>query len=116
AVQLEHAQGVAYVGRLRGDRDGRQKDVALHDVVFDPFAVDRNVAFKKMETLVRQQCSDAIGLDIHPIDLPIGGRDDLPGQMMADEAVDAEYENTCHFSCKSAVAAGVVSMCSSIRP
>src|SRR5438270_5551704 len=65
-------------------------------MVFDPLAVDRDVALEEMETRLRQQRGNAIGLDIHPMDFPVGGGDDSPGQMMADEAVDAEYENTFH--------------------
>src|SRR5437773_12166867 len=67
-------------------------------MVFDPFAIDRDVALEEMETLLRQKHGNAIGLDIHSVDFPVGRRDDSPRQMMANEAVDAEYQDAFHFS------------------
>ena len=97
-VELEHAQRLADVGRRRGDGDQRQDGVALLDVVFDPLAVDRDVAFEEVEALLRQELADPIRLDVHPMDFPVGRRKDPPGQVMADEAVDAEYEDAFHCS------------------
>ena len=36
------------------------------------------------------------GLHVHAVDLPVGGREDALGQVMADEAVDAEDEDFFH--------------------
>ena len=36
---------------------------------------------------------DPLGLQIHAVDLPVGMRQDVLAQVMADEAVDAENEN-----------------------
>ena len=95
-VELEHAQGLAHVGRRRRDRHQRQHGVALLDVVFDPLPVDRDVAFEEMESLLGQQVGDPIGLHVHPVDLPVGRGDDPLGEVMADEAVDAEEEDSAH--------------------
>ena len=53
-VELEHAQRLAHVGRGRGDRDQRQDHVALADVVFDPFLVDRDVALEEVHARMRR--------------------------------------------------------------
>ena len=95
-VELEHAQRLAHVGGRRGDRDQRQHDVALLDVVLDPFPVDRDVAFEEVKALLRQQVGDAVRLHVHAVDFPVGRGDDPLGQVVADEAVDAEDQDFFH--------------------
>jgi hypothetical protein len=41
---------------------------------------------------------DAVALHVHPVDLPVGGREDALGEVMADEAVDAEDEDALHLA------------------
>ncbi len=65
-------------------------------MILDPFVVDGDVAFKKAETLVTEELRDAVVLHIHAIDLPVGPVDDALGQVMADEAVHAEDEDSFH--------------------
>ncbi len=116
-VELEHAQRLAHVRRGRRDRHQRQHDVALLDVVLDPLAVDRDVAFEKVEARVGQQRRDAVGLHVHPVDLPVGRRQDAARQVVADEAVDAEDQDAFHHSLvPTSSGGGVVWMRSSTGP
>ena len=95
-VELEHAQRVLDVGGRRGDRHQRQHRVALADVVFDPLLVDGDVAFEEVEALVAEQLLDAVGLHVHAVDLPVGRGEDALRQVVADEAVDAEDQDSFH--------------------
>src|SRR5438046_3373475 len=61
-VELEHAQRLAHVRRRGRDRDQRQRGVAFLDVVFDPLAIDGDVAFEETESLLPEQIADPIGL------------------------------------------------------
>src|SRR5665647_64345 len=49
-----------------------------------------------MEALLLHQVRDALGLHVHAVDLPVGLGDDAFGQVVADEAVDAEYQDFFH--------------------
>ncbi len=95
-IELEHAQRLANVGRRRRDRHQRQDRIAFLDVILDPFPVDRDVALEKMEALLGEQVGDAVGLHVHAVHLPVGRGDDPLGEVMADEAVDAEDEDSAH--------------------
>jgi hypothetical protein len=95
-VELEHAQRLAHVRCRRGDRHQRQDGVALAHVVLDPLAIDGDVAFEEPEALVLEQVGDAVGAHVHAVHLPVGGREDALGQVMADEAVDAEDQDLLH--------------------
>ena len=55
-VELEHPQGLAHIGRGRGDGHERQNHVALAHVVLDPLLVDGDVALHEVEPLVRRAC------------------------------------------------------------
>jgi hypothetical protein len=89
-IQLEHLEGLFDVGCRGGDCHQRQHRVALADMVFDPLAIDGDVALEKVETAFRQQVGDAISLHIHAVDFPVGAGDDALGQVMPDESIDAE--------------------------
>ena len=107
-IELEHAQRLAHVRRGRGNRHQRQHDVALLDVVLDPLAVDRDVALEEVETLVWEQRLDTVRLHVHSVDLPVGRAEDRAGQMVADEAVDAEDQDSFHCSLPAASSGGSV--------
>jgi hypothetical protein len=92
-IELEHAQRIPDVGGRGGDRHQRQHRVALADVVFDPLLVDGDVAFEEAEALLAEQVLDAVGLHVHAVDLPVGVGKDALGQMVPDEAVDAEDQH-----------------------
>src|SRR3989442_718055 len=96
-IELEHLERLLDVGRRRRDRDQRQHRVTLAHVVLDPFAVDGDVALEEMEALVTEQRSDAVGLHVHAVDLPVRALDDALGKMMADKAVHAEDEDSFHW-------------------
>src|SRR6266571_2111303 len=95
-VELEDLERFLDVDRRRRDRDQGQHRVALSDVIRDPLVVDGDVAFEKTEALVTEELRDAVGLHVHAIDLPVGPLEDALGQMMADEAVHAENEDSFH--------------------
>ncbi len=92
-IQLEHAQRFANIGR--GGRDGhqRQDHVALAHVILHPFQVDGDIAFHEMKARVGKQRADALGLQVHAVNMPIGMGQDVLAQVMADEAIDAENQN-----------------------
>jgi hypothetical protein len=71
-------------------------DIAFLDVIGDPFLVDGDVAFEEMKTLVVRQVFDAIGKHVHAVHVPIRGFQDARGEMVADEAVDADDEDVFH--------------------
>ena len=74
----------------------RNDRVALADVVLDPLPVDRDVALEEVHSRVVDQGAEAIGGHVHSIDLPVGRLEQAPRQVMADEAVDAEDEDSFH--------------------
>lgn len=51
-----------------------------------------------MEAAVLHEIRDTIRLHVHAIDVPVSGVEDAFGQVMADEAIDAEYQDLLHFS------------------
>ena len=92
-VEGEDAEGVAHV-LLRGrDGDEREDDVALADVVLDPFAVDRDVAFLELEAVALEQALDLVVLQVHAVDDVAVVLEQAVGQRVADEAVDAENQD-----------------------
>ncbi|OMP12490.1 hypothetical protein COLO4_03126 [Corchorus olitorius] len=95
-VQLEHAQRVFDVGRRRGDGHQRQDHVALLHVILDPLLVDGDVTLEEMHAGVIDQVAQTLGLHVHAVDLPVGGLQDALGQVVADEAVDAEDQYFFH--------------------
>src|SRR5262249_19706081 len=70
--------------------------IAFLDVILDPLLVDGDVALEEVEALLGHEIGDAIGLHVHAVDLPVGRSDDALGEMVADEAVDAEDEDSSH--------------------
>ncbi len=97
-VELEDPQRLLHVGRGRGDRDQRQHRVALADVVLDPLLVDGDVALEEVEAPLAEQVLDAVGLHVHAVDLPVGAGEHALGEVVADEAVDAQDQDAFHFS------------------
>ena len=49
-----------------------------------------------MKAGVAGQIADAVVLHIHPVNIPIGIRQDALGQVMADEAVNSEDQDSFH--------------------
>ncbi len=95
-VQLEHPQRLFHISGRRGDGYQRQHRVALADVVLDPFLVDGDIALEEAEARMAHQVRDAVGLHVHSVHLPAGGVDDALGQVVTDEAVDAEDADAFH--------------------
>ncbi len=46
-----------------------------------------------MKARIPQVAGDALGLEVHAVDMPVGVSQDVLAQVMADEAIDAEDEN-----------------------
>ena len=92
-IQLEHPQRFAHIGR--GGRNGhqRQDHIALAHVILHPFQIDGDIAFHEMKARVAEQRADALGLQIHAVDMPIGVGQDVLAQVMADKSVDAKNQN-----------------------
>ena len=95
-IEFKHPQRIADVSRRRGDRDERQQHVALADVIFDPLAIDRDVALEEVKARMGEELRDPVALQIHAIDVPVGRAQDRFAQMMADEAVDPQDEELLH--------------------
>jgi len=91
-VELEHRERVAHVGGRGGDGHQRQHDVALLDVVLHPLAVDGDVALEEVEAGVVLHVGDAVRVHVHAEDMPVGGIEDTLGQVVSDEAVDAQNQ------------------------
>ena len=49
-----------------------------------------------MEALVIEQVGDALGAHVHAVHIPGRGGENAFGQVVADEAVDAEYQDFFH--------------------
>src|SRR5208283_4071514 len=92
-VQFEHPQRLAHIGGRGRNGDQRQDDIALAHMVFDPLLVDGDVALEEVEARIVKLRADALRLQVHPVDVPVGGPEDVLAQVMADEAVDAENEH-----------------------
>ncbi len=49
-----------------------------------------------MHARVRHQLAEPVRRHVHAVDLPVGGLEDAPREVVADEAVDAEDEDLLH--------------------
>ena len=88
------ASGSLHVRRRRRDRDERQHDVALLDLVLDPLLVDRDVALEVREARVVEEGRDLVASRCPgPRRAQSVVLQDALGQRVADEAVDPEDEN-----------------------
>ena len=92
-VELEHAQRVAGVLDGGGDGHQRQDHVALLDVILDPLGVDADVPFHEVEVGVTDETVHRAGADVEAIDLVAAILEQALGQVVADEAVDAEDQH-----------------------
>jgi hypothetical protein len=92
-IELEDRERLPHVRRRRGDRDERQHDVALLDLIFDPLLVDGDVPFQIGEAGMAEERRDFVARDVEPGDDPLGRVQDPLGQGIADEAVDAEDQD-----------------------
>src|ERR1700733_2562583 len=95
-IELKYAQRIADVGCRCGDRHEWQQYVALSDVVFDPLAIDRDVALEEMKAWIRKKVCDPIALQIHAVHVPVRLAQYRFAQMMADEAIDSQDEEFLH--------------------
>ena len=71
-IQLEHRQRILHIGRGCGNGHQWQHHVAFLYVVFNPFMVDGDITFKKVEALVVHQVGNPHRLHVHAIDMPAG--------------------------------------------
>ena len=62
-------------------------------MVLDPFQIDRDVAFDEVEARIAKHRADALGLQVHAVNVPIGMGQDVLAQVMADEAIHTENQN-----------------------
>ena len=92
-IQLEHPQRFANIGRRGRDGHQRQDHIALAHVILHPFQIDGDVAFHEMKARVAEQRADALGLQVHAVNMPIGMGQDVLAQVMADKSIDAKNQN-----------------------
>src|SRR5512133_2311760 len=97
-VQFKNPQRVLDIGYRCSDGHQRQNNVALLDIVLDPFLVDGNVTFQKMEAGVAQGTVQLVTRHIEAKHLPVGGGKDAVSKSIADKAVDAQNEDFHEFS------------------
>src|SRR5262249_29672587 len=107
-IELEDVERLPDVRRRRRDRDERQNDVALLDLVLDPLLVDRDVALEVREPRVPEERRDLFARDVQARDEPVGRMEDPLRQRVADEAVDAEDEHphedtACAVKCRASI-------------
>jgi hypothetical protein len=62
-------------------------------VVLDPLEVDGDITFHEMEFRVAEQRADALGLQVHAVNMPIGVSQDVLAQVMTDESIDPKNEH-----------------------
>jgi hypothetical protein len=62
-------------------------------VVFDPLAIDPDVALEEAEARVAELIGDPVVADVHAEHLPVRVGEDLAGQRVADEAVHSEDQD-----------------------
>ena len=92
-VQFKDAQWVADVFDRCSDGYQRQHHIALANVEFNPFAVDGNIAFNKVEAWMLSERSQVLLVEIHTVDLKAVVLQETLGQMAADETVDAQDQD-----------------------
>ncbi|MNZ76851.1 hypothetical protein D3C78_953730 [compost metagenome] len=66
-IQLEDAQRITGIFDWRGNRHQGQNHVTFFDVVFNPFRVNTDVPFHKVETRIANETTYRIGTDIQAI-------------------------------------------------
>ena len=76
-----------------GDGDQWDNDVALLDVVFDPLAVDGDVALDESEAIMGEEFGELVVADVHAKDLPVFLFKNGGDKAAADEAVGSEDED-----------------------
>ena len=94
-VELEYAKRIARVLYRSGDSHERNDYVTLFDVIFDPFSMNGDIAFVKVKILVAFEALDGRVVEIHPVDLVLPLRQQPLAQIIADEPVRAEYQDSC---------------------
>ena len=87
---FERIAGVLNRGR---DGDERENDVAFFDVVFDPFAVNGDIAFGEVEVGVGEQFLNVVGTQVHAVDFIFAACKQTLADGAADESVDAENQD-----------------------
>jgi hypothetical protein len=65
-------------------------------MIFDPFFIDGDIAFKKVHARMVDQVAQTLGLHIHAVDFPVCRFQNTFGQMMTDKTVHAENEDFFH--------------------
>ena len=66
-VQLKHAQWISHVLNRRGNGHQRQNHIALAHVVFNPLAVDGNVALDKVKAGMIRDIANVVRAQIHSV-------------------------------------------------
>ena len=69
-VEFKNAQGLLHIGSGSSNCNQGQNDIALTNMVFNPLAIDGDIAFKKMHSWIAEQITDSVILHIHAVDLP----------------------------------------------
>ena len=86
-IELEYAQRVLHVLCRVRDRDQRHDDIAFLDVIFDPFPVDRDVAFHEFEPGTRPKIPQLVVGQVDAVDLPVGAPENGTRQGAANETI-----------------------------
>ncbi len=55
--------------------------------------IDGDIAFHEVKAGVTEHRADALGLQVHAVDMPIGVGKNVLAQVMADESIDPENQN-----------------------
>jgi hypothetical protein len=70
-IKFEDPQGLANVCGGRSNRYKRQHNIALFDMVLNPFPVDADITLNKMESSLPPASVQFVAPDVHPVNLPI---------------------------------------------
>ena len=92
-------RGISRIFDGRGNGHQRNHDIAFSDVVFDPLAVNGNIAFGKMKSRPVQETLNIIRSQVHPVHFIFSAVKESFTQSISDKAVNPEDQNSFLSSC-----------------
>ena len=92
-VEFKNAQGLLHIGSGSSNCNQGQNDIALTNMELNPFAIDGNVAFNKVEAWMLGERSQVLLVEVHAVDLKAVVLQETLGKVTADEAVDTQDQH-----------------------
>jgi len=86
-VEMVDSDRIFHIEFGGGDRHEGKNDIALLDVIFNPFPIDRNVPLDKVKTRILQCFPEAIVGKVHAVNGPVRLGERPLRQVVTDKAV-----------------------------